>query len=437
VNAQRRVLVVAPYMCRGDTASGDLRLQRMLELLAQSEAVDLLVPEPQPSRLDPGSRYWNLLRNAGVSIVDSRFHSRVALRCESQTPPYDWIIAEFWHQAAAIAHDVEMVRRDQPGLRFAIDTVDVHYLREQAAVQCAAADYGSASEVEARKRRELATYRLADALLVCTEEDAHSLAAEVPGCRSVVVPNIVVPLARRRAARDKHLIFIGGFRHAPNVDAVLWFVREVFPVVRARLPDVQFSIIGSHASAAIQELHAAPGVRVVGFVEDTSAWLDKAAVSIAPLRYGAGMKGKVTEALSAGIPVVATAVGAQGLGAVSGVHLHIADTAMAFADAVVASLVDPVAAEAMGARGRELVESICGAERVRRDLLDTLSSQPHESAASRGRRGVWNRARALLQCRLWILRCQAARVRNSLRLRLGTLLKRLSRVAARSAQQSP
>lgn len=430
MNKRPRLLVVAPSMCRGDTASGDLRLQRILEILARFAAVDLLVPEPEPARGQPSRRYWQLLRDAGVRIVDWRFHRRLSIWCESQGEPYDWIVAEFWHEAERITSHVARIRRRQPALRFAIDTVDVHYLREDAAVKCGVGDYGSAADVEDRRVRELATYRQAELLLACTAEDLRALAADVPNVSALVVPNIIRSLPRSPGPRDHDLVFVGGFRHAPNVDAVTWFVREVFPLVEVRLPAVRLNIIGSHTPEVIKDFQAVPGVHVVGFIEDTSAWLDRAAVSVAPLRYGAGMKGKVTEALSAGTPVVTTTVGAQGLGAVSGVHLHVADTAAAFADAVVVCLEDPLAAEAMGARGRELVESICGAERVRGDLLDALSHSAPERPASTGRPGVWHRAQALLSCRLWILWCQAARVNNAIRFRLGRLLNRFAMTAA-------
>lgn len=410
-----RILVIAPYMCRGDSASGDLRLQRLLQILGRSATVDFLIPEREPRRRASGHRYWRILQDAGVRIVDWSLFGRLETWCESQPAGYDWIIAEFWHQAEQCAASVAAIRRRQPGTRLAIDTVDLHYLREYAALERGWSVYGASAEIEGRKQRELSAYRSADLLIACSTEDQVALATDVPECPCLVVPNVILPATRRGGVRKKLLVFIGGFRHAPNVDAVVWFVQEVYPLVRQHMPDVEFAIIGSHTPGEVQSLGETPGVEVVGFVPDTSVWLDRAALSVAPLKYGAGMKGKVTEALSAAVPVVTTSFGAQGLNAVSGVHLRIADSAQEFASAVVACLADPIAAEAMGVRGQELVVSLCGEERVGLDLLNALACHRAAQAGPVTTNRLLSRILALLKCRLWIVEGGAYRLWRWLR----------------------
>ena len=405
-----RILFVAPYMCRGDGAAGDLRLQRLLEILGRSASVDFLVPEREPLRSEVGHRYWRILQDAGVRIVDSSLFDRIDVWCESRPAPYDWIIVEFWHQVERCVAALSRIRLRQSITRLAVDTVDVHFLREYAALERGLGDYGLSSEIEQRKQRELSAYRSADLLIACSIGDLVALTGDVPEVPSVVVPIIINRTPRRVGGREKLLVFIGGFRHAPNVDAVVWFVREVYPLVRMCVPDVRLAIIGSHTPVEVQSLAETVGVEVVGFVPDTSVWLDCAAVSVAPLRYGAGMKGKVTEALSAGVPVVTTSFGAQGLGAVSGVHLRIADSAQEFASAVVACLADPVAAEAMGARGQELVVSICGAERVGGDLLNALACHRAAQAEPVATNRPLSRLLASLKCRAWIVEGAAHRM---------------------------
>ena len=151
---------------------------------------------------------------------------------------------------------------------------------------------------------------------------------------------------------------------------------------------------------------------MVGFVADTHPWLDDATVSVAPLRYGGGMKGKVTEALSHALPVVTTSFGAQGLGAVSGVHLHVADTAEDFADAVTLCLRDPDEAARMGLRGQQLVESACGTERVRRDLAAAFAADPVARDGGEPPRALGRRLSAVVRCQAWLLRCRASRLRR-------------------------
>lgn len=414
-----RILVIAPYMCRGDTASGDLRLQRILEQLVTFATVDFLTPEAEPVGADESRRYWDLLRRMGAALVSPRFTVRLPLWCRGRLRPYDWIFVEFWYHADHIAGDIEAVRAESPEVRIAIDTVDVHFLRERSALERGVLDYGTAAEIAMREQREIATYDRADLVIACSEEDVRALAS-VCDRPSVVIPNVNLLRPRRSRVRGHSLLFVGGFRHAPNVDAVTWFVEEIFPLIRERVPDVVFRIAGSHVPPEIESLRGSPGIEIVGFVEDTGFWLDETAVSVAPLRYGAGMKGKVTEALSAGVPVVTTSIGSQGLGATSGEHLAIADTAPAFAEAVIAALADPVAAARMGREGQRLIEGICGPDVIGQKLRTAFTcsvKSPPGGCSEAGRRIL-----ARIGCGLWLMRGLAGRFVRSASLRYRRLV---------------
>ena len=128
------------------------------------------------------------------------------------------------------------------------------------------------------------------------------------------------PFAKRR-----DLVFVGGFRHPPNVDAVQWFVDEVFPLVRARLPDVRFHCIGSDVPEAVAALSRRDGVLVHGHVPDIAPYMDGARIGLAPLRYGAGVKGKVNLSMAHGQPVVATSCAVEGMHLRDGVDVLVAD----------------------------------------------------------------------------------------------------------------
>jgi len=137
-----------------------------------------------------------------------------------------------------------------------------------------------------------------------------------------------------RAGREG-LLFVGGFRHPPNVDAVRWFAREVFPLARAALPGLAFHCIGGDLPAEVRELAGIDGVHVHGHVPDLGPWLDGCVVSVAPLRYGAGVKGKVNQAMAHGLPVVATTPAVEGMHLRDGEDVLVADAPRAFADALV------------------------------------------------------------------------------------------------------
>jgi O-antigen biosynthesis protein len=148
-------------------------------------------------------------------------------------------------------------------------------------------------------------------------------------------------LRESRAVPGTHLLFVGGFSHRPNVDAMLWFCQEVLPLIQDRIPGAALCIAGSHPPPEISAL-ARPGIVVTGFVTDTelAALYNDSAVAVIPLRFGGGVKGKLLQALSRGVPVVSTDVGVQGLEELGNVVTR-ANSANSFAGAVVGLLEDP------------------------------------------------------------------------------------------------
>lgn len=138
-------------------------------------------------------------------------------------------------------------------------------------------------------------------------------------------------------ARREGLLFVGGFAHPPNEDAVLWFAQQVFPLIRSRLPQVNFYVVGSKVTQKIRDLEQpGSGIVIKGFVteEELAQLYASCKVVVVPLRYGAGVKGKVVEAIYNGAPIVTTSTGAEGIPFVDQV-LKIADGEAAFASAVV------------------------------------------------------------------------------------------------------
>ena len=162
---------------------------------------------------------------------------------------------------------------------------------------------------------------------------------EAPRAKVFVLSNIhEVHGSAKGFAQRRDLYFVGGYQHPPNIDAVEWFVNDIWPLIHARLPGVSFHVVGSKAPDSLRAMaleHADQGVRFHGFVEDLDpSWTD-CRLSVAPLRYGAGVKGKVNQSMSHGQPVVATPVAMEGLHAEHGRDALIADQAESFASAVV------------------------------------------------------------------------------------------------------
>jgi glycosyltransferase involved in cell wall biosynthesis len=178
-----------------------------------------------------------------------------------------------------------------------------------------------------------------------------------------------------RPFEQRHdLVFVGGFRHPPNVDAVRWFAAEVFPLVRTQLPEMRFHCIGGNVPAEVEALAAQAGVEIHGHVPDIDPYMDGARISVAPLRFGAGVKGKVNLSMAHGQPVVATACAVEGMHLRDGEDVLVADDAQAFADAIVRLYTDPVLWQTLSGNGLANVQRHFSADAardvVRRVLLE-------------------------------------------------------------------
>lgn len=226
------------------------------------------------------------------------------------------------------------VRRLSPGVRLVFDMVDAYFIRlgrEHEATGDARA------LAEARRYREIETRlaRSSDLVWCNSSEDKRVMEREAPGVPVEVIPTIHplhdrgLPFAERR-----HLLFIGNLAHRPNGDAVHYFMREIFPSVRERLPGVRVYVVGDNVPPEVAA-YAGADAEVTGYVPDAAPFFEGARVFVAPLRFGAGVKGKVGEALSYGLPVVTTSVGAEGFGLRDGEEALIADDPREFAAAVV------------------------------------------------------------------------------------------------------
>ncbi|MET0203214.1 MAG: glycosyltransferase family 4 protein, partial [Casimicrobiaceae bacterium] len=177
-------------------------------------------------------------------------------------------------------------------------------------------------------------------------------------------------------------LFIGGFQHPPNTDAVLWYAREILPQLRARLPGVRTTVVGSMVPAPIKAL-AAEDFIVAGYVPDVAPYFRSARISISPLRYGAGVKGKVNLAMSYGLPVVATPPSIEGMHLTPGDDVLVAESAADFADAIVRLHGDAALWETLAAGGRENIRRHFSRDVAREAIMDLIAvADEHRAARS-------------------------------------------------------
>ena len=152
------------------------------------------------------------------------------------------------------------------------------------------------------------------------------------------------------------IVFSGNMNYRPNVDAAIFFVREIFPRIRARVPNVVFFIVGTNPHGSIRALCNQPGIMVTGEVDSVYSWLRRATIGINPLRAGAGLQNKVLEGMACGLPMVVTPVANEGIKAVPDVHLLTAETASDFADEVVRLIGNADLRHKLGDAARKFIE---------------------------------------------------------------------------------
>jgi glycosyltransferase involved in cell wall biosynthesis len=193
----------------------------------------------------------------------------------------------------------------------------------------------------------------------CTPLEQAIFEEQIPGRPSLVLRNGVdleYFHPRPDKAESAHLVFTGVMDYYPNVDGCVHFVHEVFPLIRAQVPDCRFTIVGSRPTAQIQQLAEVEGVSVTGFVDDVRTYLESATISVAPLRIARGIQNKVLEAMSSGLPVVGTTSATQGVEGQAGRDFLLADSVEDQAAAILGLLHDPAEAQALGQRARQFVE---------------------------------------------------------------------------------
>ena len=174
------------------------------------------------------------------------------------------------------------------------------------------------------------------------------------------------------------MVFVGDYRVPPNVDAVQYFCRDVLPLIHAKVPPAHFLLVGNAPTPDVEAL-ASDRVTVTGYVPETAPFLQRSRVSVAPLRFGAGMKGKVGEAVAHGIPVVTTSVGFQGMEAKHGEDVLVADNPAEFADCVVRLFQDRALCERLRVSALSKMKERFGVDAAKRRLesiIDTVSRLP-------------------------------------------------------------
>jgi GT2 family glycosyltransferase/glycosyltransferase involved in cell wall biosynthesis len=323
----KNILVIDHYVPMPDRDSGSLRMFQILRLLHELGHHVSFLPDNLANILP----YTRDLQKRGIQVWYHPYAKSVRDYLAAHGTQFDAVILS---RCDFARKHIDDARLHAPQSRIIFDTVDLHFLREHRRAQL----MGDATALEQAKQREQMEHRLieqADETWVVSEVEQQLLQRRLPGKSIQVVSNIVdvspssTPFALRR-----DWLFIGSFQHPPNVDAMIFFLREVYPLLNARLNEAKFYIIGEKVPPEVVAL-ATDNVIITGVQSDLRPFFDNVKLSIAPLRYGAGVKGKINQSMAYGVPVVATSLAIEGMELTPGQDVLVADEPAQFAEALV------------------------------------------------------------------------------------------------------
>ena len=353
-------LVIDDRMPEPDRHAGGLTLFQYLDLL-QRMGLKVVYSPDDPTPFAP---YTANLQQRGIEVV----HAPDSLS--------DWLarngreVDHVWISRPTIARLYLDELRRETGAPIYYYTHDLHYLREQRRFRLEGDWWAREQSVHLREL-EFATFAAVDVVMSPSAEEAAIIRHEVPVATARTIPPYLfasqaapAPIPAEQFAPRHDIVFVGGYAHLPNVDAALWLARDIFPLIAAEIPEARLVVLGSDPPPEVLAL-AGGAVVVPGYVPDLAPFYDAARMSLSPLRYGAGVKGKVVSSLQAGVPVVTTPVGAEGIGLRDGIDALVADDAAGIAACAVRLLRDPALCATLAEAGGRLVHERFSTEAAR------------------------------------------------------------------------
>ena len=344
----RSVLVLGHWLPAMDRAAGGLRAFNILQILREEGYIVVFGADCEKSE-----HVWlfgtkqELNQNEAIFErlnIEVLYGSKAVLR-HLHEKGYEYRFVVLSYPEVAYRY-FSYVRAYAINAKVIYDPVDLHWLRMKRESGIKDDDV-LRQQSENYRQMERFNAAAADIVFAVTHQERSQILEEVKNAKVEVIPTIhacvdsVKPLAGR-----KNLLFVGHYAHSPNEDAVCYFVKEILPLIRQDIPGVVFYMVGSQITEAVQSL-ASRDVVAVGYAPDLTPYLDGCRVFVAPLRYGAGIKGKIGQSMGFGLPVVTTPIGAEGMNLIDGEHVLIADSPAAFARAVVRLYTDDLLWERM------------------------------------------------------------------------------------------
>lgn len=366
----KRVLVLDSRVLKPDNDSGSLRMFNLLHVFQRLgyKVSFIAAEEPEYDQI-----YTLQMQKIGIECLYQPFLESVSTHLKFHGHLYDVVLLSRVHVAEKF---IDAARKYCTNAMILFDTVDLHFLREQRQAEINQ-DKLLLTAARISKQQEISTAHKADKTLLVSPVEIELFKQVAPDVPVALLSNIHQNQETVFGFHERiDILFIGGFEHMPNVDAMEFFIKEIFPTLHALKPDIKLLIVGSHLPEKIAA-YASSHIIIKGFVPDIKPVFDHIRLSIAPLRYGAGVKGKINTSMTYGVPVVATSVAAEGMKLEHGRDILIADEPEEFARQIIRAYDDEQLWTSLSNAGKANIEEHFSFSVAERQLNDILTNHPN------------------------------------------------------------
>ncbi|WP_246124335.1 MULTISPECIES: glycosyltransferase [Bizionia] len=314
VFSKKNVLIIDEIIPEFNKDSGSRRLKEIISILLKNNIGVFLLADYRQHRYK--SDYFGVYKKMGVNVYQPAIFKDEVLTIEgfikliAPKLNYAWL-----HRPHIFEKYQSIVRNANPKVKLIYDMVDFHYVRLQREYEL---NNNEDNKIEAQKYLNLETSnsKKADVTIAISDTDKSLLLKHYNKPEQIkVLSNIhqYLPKTANFKPFEKrcNLLFIGNFRHTPNQDAIVFLHDKIMPIVWKTLPELKVDIIGSYATEDIKALHS-DQFNIIGFVDKVEDYFYNSRLFIAPLRYGAGIKGKIGQSLEYSLPLITTDIGAEG-----------------------------------------------------------------------------------------------------------------------------
>jgi O-antigen biosynthesis protein len=365
LKGKKNILVVDAFIPQPDKDSGSFRMYNLLKILLSFGygikffAVNRQFQQP----------YVKNLQKLGVDVLYPPYVKSLSKYLKQCGDKYDVTILS---RADVAINYIDAIKKYCTKAFVLFDTVDLQYLRENREAKIKRDSY-KIRQAERWKKEEMSIAEKSDITLVVSHYEKEILNQENPNIKVELLSNIHESRGSNKSFNQrKDILFVGGFRHKPNKDAVTFLIKEIIPYVKQKLNGVKIYIVGSDPPDEVRKF-ASEDIFITGFVPDIVPYLNDCRISIAPLLWGAGVKGKINLSMSYGLPVVATPIAIEGMNLTNGVDVLVACDPLSFADAIAELYQNEILWNKLSRNGLENIKKYFSFEAAEKQLKQILN----------------------------------------------------------------